>query len=183
MNVNVIFNFLLILNSALNFFSSILLYGGNLYERLLSKLNNSVLKSWRKWKTLASLRRPFACSNSIIHAELISIHGVKSLLVHFSLPLNLSAFTLISDDVRLMMCNEHTIIHSALRIKTHRLLVVYSLRAELKAGWAVFSPSFEEKLCYLGIRTRVRAKPGLLSWDIFYVTSTWERQEKSKLQQ
>lgn len=46
-------------------------------------------------------------------------------------------------------------------------LVVFSLHTELKAGWVGFFSlfqqglySFEEKLCYLGIRTCMRAIPG-----------------------
>lgn len=65
------------------------------------------------------------------------------------------------------------------------LLIVDSLHTELKAGWAV-SPhppsssrdaAFEEKLCYLGIRTCMWAKPGLLSWDIF-TSSQHERDRR-----
>lgn len=120
-----------------------------------------MLKTWRKWKALASLRRPFGCSNSIIHAGLISIHGVKCLLVHFSLPLNLSAFTPISNDDRLMMCNEAHINTPCFCPQYKNppfLLVVYSLHTELKAGWVCFFPS--------STRDFMHSRKSFVTWEL-----------------
>lgn len=62
---------------------------------------------------------------------------VEKLLVHFSLPLNLSAITLISDDVGLMVCNEahiNTLWYCPQNKNSLFPLVIYSLHPELNAG-------------------------------------------------